>query len=412
MKQNWWTAIIFVILLSALLRQNTMLLIGVMLALVGGASHVWAHYCLHGVSYQRRFGRNKLFYGEESELFMEVVNAKPLPLAWLITVDEVPSELPLLSADVFRTGDPRRRILVNTLSLRWYERVTRRYRLRANQRGVWAFGPVQLSSGDIFGFSIQRRVVEEPQTVVVYPKIVSVAALGLPPMYPFGDDRTQRRLLDDPLRLMGSREYVPGDSYRHIHWKATARRQVLQTKLFEPSAKRPLAIFLNVRTAHFINDGIDPVLLEFGISVAASVAHWGWQQSLPVGLFTNSVVPVSKERIRLLPRSVPGQLQELLELLARTEEDGRWALNSIMKLEAPKLPYGSTVVVITPLLQDALLETLLDLAQRQYSVTLILLGNKRNLGREAAEVSVPGVQVFHLDDVERWHELDALVLAA
>lgn len=412
MKQTWWTAIIFVILLSALLRQNTMLLVGLMLALVGGASHIWAHYCLRGVAYQRRFSRNKLFYGEESELFMEVVNAKPLPLAWLITVDEIPSELQMVSGDIFRTGDPRRRILVNTLSLRWYERVTRRYRLRGSRRGAWAFGPVQLSSGDIFGFSIQRQVVEERQTVLVYPKIVPMAALGLPTMHPFGDYRTQRRLLDDPLRLMGTREYVSGDSYRHIHWKATARRQQLQTKLFEPSASRPLAIFLNLRTAHFINDGIDPLLLEFGISVAASVAQWGWQQALPIGLFTNSVIPASKERIRILPRSEPGQLHELLEALARTEEDGRWSLNSIVKLEAPQLRYGSSLVIITPLLHDALLETLLDLAQRQYSVTLILLGNRRNLGREAAEVVVPGVQIYCLDDVERWHELDALVLAA
>lgn len=412
MKQNWWPAITLVILLSALLRQNTLLLVGVMLALVGGASHVWAHYCLHGVTYQRRFSRSNLFFGEECDLFMEVVNAKPLPLAWLITVDEIPSELQLVSGDVFRTGDPRRRILVNTVSLRWYERVTRRYRLRATQRGVWSFGPVQLSSGDIFGFSIRRRVVEERQTVVVYPKVVAVAALGLPPMYPFGDERTPQRLLDDPLRLVGSREYVPGDSYRHIHWKATARRQVLQTKLFEPSANRPLAIFLDVRTAHFINEGIDPMLLEFGISVAASVAHWGWQQRLPIGLFTNSVVAASRERIRLVPRSAPGQLHEVLELLARTEEDGRWALNSVVRLEVPTLPYGSTVVVITPLLPEVLLETVLDLAQRQYSVTLILLGNRRNLGREVADLVVPGVQIFHLDNVEGWRELDALVLAA
>lgn len=412
MRQNWWTAIIFIILLSGLLRQNIMLLIGVMLALVGGASHLWAAYCLRGVTYQRRFARRKLFFGEDTNLFMEVVNAKPLPLAWLITVDEIPAALEMVSGDVFRIGDPRRRILVNTLSLRWYERVTRRYRLRGSQRGVWQFGPVQLSSGDIFGFSIERLAIEDRQELLVYPKIVPVAALGLPPMHPFGDERTQRRVLDDPLRLLGTREYVAGDSYRHIHWKATARRQQLQTKLFEPSASRPLAIFLNLRTAHFINEGVDPVLLEFGISVAASVAHWGWQQSQPVGLFTNSVLPLSNERIRILPRREPEQLHEILEALARTEEDGRWALNTVLKLEGRQLRYGSSIVVITPLLQDGLLQTLLDLVQRQYSVTLILLGSGRNLGRDVAEVVVPGGRVYHLGDVEGWRELDALVLAA
>ncbi|MEM7116786.1 MAG: DUF58 domain-containing protein [Chloroflexota bacterium] len=406
MSQNWWTSIILVLLLSALLGQNTLLLIGLLLSLVGGASHIWARYCLYGVTYQRRFGKNKLFIGEETELSMEVVNAKPLPLAWLITVDEFPSAFQMLVGEVFRTGNPRRRILVNTLSLRWYERVTRHYRMKAQRRGVWEFGPTQLSSGDVFGFSIKRRPLEEIQTIVVYPKLVPIAALGLPTMHPFGEFGTQRRVLEDPLRLMGTREYVTGDSYRHIHWKATARRQQLQTKVFEPSASRPLAIFLNLRTSQFIHDGIDPVALEFAISVAASIAHWGWQQDHAIGLYTNSVISESRERIHLRPRSEPEQLHAILEALARTEPDGRWTLNSVLKLEGQQLRPGTTIVAVTSIVYSQLTETLLELAQRQYSVTLIVVGK-----RVKTLPTIPGVQIYHLDRQEDWHELDALVLA-
>lgn len=406
MSKNWWTAIILIILLSAMLQQSTMLLLGLLLALVGGASYIWARYCLWGVSYQRRFSRTKLFFGEETDLAMEVVNAKPLPLAWLITVDEFPRALSMLQGQVYRTGNPKRRVLVNTLSLRWYERVTRHYRLQASQRGVWSFGPVQLSSGDIFGFSIQRHSLKESQTVVVYPKLVPIAKLGLPATNPFGDYRTRRRVLEDPLRLMGTREYVTGDSYRHIHWKATARRQQLQTKVFEPSASRPLAIFLNLRTSKFINEGIDPVTLEFSISVAASIAHWGWQNGLALGLYTNSVITESRERIRIRPRSEPEQLHELLEALARTEPDGRWSLNSILKLEGSQLRLGAAIIVITALISQELIETLLELAQRQFSVTLILIGRAPD-----PPLAIPDVQIYILDRMEAWHELDTLVLA-
>ena len=52
------------------------------------------------------------------------------------------SELPTVGAAFgARIG---RRLLVNLLSLRWYERVTRHYRLRAVQRGAWRVGPVEL----------------------------------------------------------------------------------------------------------------------------------------------------------------------------------------------------------------------------------------------------------------------------
>ena len=66
--------------------------------------------------------------------------------------------------------------------------------------------------------------MNEPETILVYPKVVSLTALGIPALRPFGDLTTSRRLVEDPMRLMGARPYASGDSYRHIHWKATAHR--------------------------------------------------------------------------------------------------------------------------------------------------------------------------------------------
>ena len=41
--------------------------------------------------------------------------------------------------------------------------------------------------------------------------------------------------LADPLRTVGVRDYHPEDSFRHLHWKATARAQQLQVRVFEPT---------------------------------------------------------------------------------------------------------------------------------------------------------------------------------
>jgi len=123
-----------------------------------------------GVSYRRRFGSIRLFYGEETDLYVEIANAKPLPLAWLRIDDEYPPEVELLATRLNRSYRPGRRLLVNLLSLRWYERVTRRYRLRGTQRGAWKFGPVGIESGDIFGLATRRETWQEPQMLLVYPR--------------------------------------------------------------------------------------------------------------------------------------------------------------------------------------------------------------------------------------------------
>jgi uncharacterized protein (DUF58 family) len=403
MSRFWWIVAGLVALVGVIQVNKLLLLMSLLLALIGGASHLWSRYCLTHVSYRRRIIPKRIFYGEEAHLLLETVNAKPLPLAWMRTSDGFPADVELLTGTLNRTLNPHRRLLVNTLSLRWYEQVTRRYRLRGVKRGAWVFGPAQIVSGDIFGLSVKRDVVEETDVLVVYPKTVPIHALGLPTLHPFGDFRTPHRLIQDPIRLTGAREYVPGDSFRHIHWKATAHRHVLQTKTFDPSASRPLAVFLNIRTSQQV--AVDRDLLELAITTAASIAHWGWEQDYPVGLYVNSILQPSRERIRIPPVTRPDRLNWILEALARVEVLGPWSMATILQVEATALPYGTAIVLISAILDDRLKRTLVDLRKREHGVTLITLGDAR------VDKPLPGVQTYHIGGGERWHELESLELA-
>jgi uncharacterized protein (DUF58 family) len=405
MRRGWWLVVGLVGVMGAVLHHNLLFLTSLLLALVGGTSLLWTHYCLAGVSYGRRFGSTHLFHGDETDLCIEIVNAKPLPLAWLRAIDDFPADVELMKGELYHSPAPRRRLLVNVLSLRWYERVTRRYRLRGVRRGAWQFGPVWIASGDIFGFSVERKALEGTHTVVVYPKIVSLTTLGLPKWHPFGDSRTPRRAVTDPLRLMGAREYLPGDSFRHIHWKATAHRRILQTKVFEPSASQPLAIFLNIRTSESITEGLDRVLQDFAITAVASIARWAWEERHPVGLFANSTVERGGERIRIQPSSHPDQFQQILEALARVEPFGPWTLAKVLQVEATTLRYGTTLIVVTPIINERLRRTLMELHRREYGVALVALGQAR------LEAPLPGLQYYHIGGREEWYELESLALA-
>lgn len=400
MNTRWYWIIGALALISVILRQELLFLMSIILALVAGASALWSRYCLVGVTYQRRFGSTRLYFGETIDLRMEITNAKPLPLAWLRVDDSIPTAMPLLSLQSEEDEPGERRQLVNVLSLRWYERVTRRYRVQGTQRGEWSFGPAQLRSGDLFGFNIQRAILEETDNIVVFPRLVPVTALGLPARYPFGDFRTPRRLVADPLRLMGVREYTQGDNFRDIHWKATARRQTLQTKVFEPSATRPVVIALNISTAEYYYQGFDVGLREYAITAAASLARQIWQAGQPLGLVCNAHAPRTSRYIHIPPRSHPGQLIQILTALARVNEGhGRWPLETLLPIEAGHLPHGTTIVVISAVITKKLEQTLIDLRRREYGVALVALGKAR------LSAPLPNIAYYHIGGEERWDEL-------
>lgn len=392
-------------LLSLILRNQLLFLVSIFLWLVLGAAYLWARYCLINLTYRRYLTTERIYQGEETDLRMEIVNAKALPLPWLRIDDRMPISLHVASQMVTEEADGTHRRLVTVLGLRWYERVIRRYRLRGLRRGLWSLGPAQLRSGDIFGFEIQRLVDEQPTQLLVYPRIVPVTALGLPARHPLGDLRNQRRVIEDPLRLMGVRDYVRGDNFRHIHWKASARSLDLQTKVFEPSASRPVALFLNISTAAHFNEGFDWHLREFGITATASLARQLWIDSETVGLFINTTMPGQMQHVRIGPRQHPEQIEQMLAALARIEEPrGRWPIERILQVEAPSLPYAATIVVITALLTPTLEQTLLDLRRREYVIVLLTLGDAH------PSVFLPNVQYQHLGGREEWFNLETLAV--
>lgn len=389
MSKFWWVVIGVIILLAVILRSSLLFTMGLILALLAAVSHYWARYCLVGVTYRRRFGATRLFYGEETDLLIEVTNAKPLPLAWLRCEDEIPAQLPLTPGTKVSRYVLGRRLLVNLFSLRWYERITRRYTVQGVRRGAWRYGPVQLVSGDIFGFAVKRQKLKLENSLLVYPRILPITVLGLPAQHPFGEFPSNRRVLEDPLRTMGAREYLPGDNYRHIHWKATARRRELQTKVFEPSSTRPLALFLDINTTQHYFEGVDPALREFAITVAASVARWAWENGEAVGLYSNGALPAGG-RVQVQPSSHPDQALRILEALARMLNVSRWPLDRVLEFESETLRYGTTIVAISAVVSNELRRALVDLRRRHFAVTLIEVGKVRSVE------AIPGIRIYHV----------------
>jgi uncharacterized protein (DUF58 family) len=421
--KSWWTFLGIMFVLSLALRAHpgpsaVLFFFATLLAVASGASVLWHRYCLHGVTYQRELRDQRIFCGEETELGIEVTNAKPLPLAWLLIRDTFPRDVSLLTGALQRRDGPGGNgvaapgsstfSLTDVLSLRWYERVQRTYRLRSEKRGVYAFGPADLTSGDIFGFGQKHLKVEALNRLVVYPKVLSVEELGLPPDLvrfekPGGEFAARRKVIEDPLRMATVREYVPGDSIRHIHWKNTARLNQLQTKVFDPSSSPVLVLLIDLQTVHnpygYIHE-----YLELIISAAASIAVHALTQRYAVGLYANGGPSGASYWTSVSPGRSPGQGVQILTALAPLSGFRLLPLYQLLRRAMPTLPYGSTALVITARPIEPILVSLLTLQDAGHPTVLLTVGDQ--------EPKVPAsFATFHLGGRDAWRRLETLELA-
>lgn len=163
------------------------------------------------------------------------------------------------------------------------------------------------------------------------------------------------------MLMSGVRPYVPGDSPRRIHWRASARTGELQTRIFEPSASPVAAIFLDTITFSHLWEGQNSSRLELLVVVAASMSRQLLDGRHQVGLYANAPVPAISRNIRISPGRRPGQLTRILESLSQLSPMYGDSIGRMISEEIVRLPWGASVVLITsqlgPDLQRALLRT-------------------------------------------------------
>jgi uncharacterized protein (DUF58 family) len=387
--RNWINLSVLLILMGLFLQDYAIFVLPVLLLVTIAAASWWNSRVLRQVTYECAMTRTRAFPGETVEIDIQVENAKALPVPWLRVEDDWPVELPVSEIGAPGITPSSTTSLTNVYSLRWYERVHRHYIVRAEQRGVFRLGPAHLRAGDVFGLFHNDRVLGSHARLTVYPRVLPLEELGLPPKEPLGDTRARYQLIEDPSRTMGARDFRPGDSFRHIHWPATARRQTLQTRVYEPTATLTAVICLNVATLAKPWQGILPDLLEDTIVMAASLAAYAAENRYAIGLIANGAVPRSDRSIRVMPGRAPNQLMHILELLAAVSGFATASMDKFLLNESPALPWGATLVVITGVITPELLATLRQLQSAGRRIVLISMGVE-------PPPQLPGVLIHHI----------------
>lgn len=354
-----------------------------------GVAYLWRERALVNVVYRRKLPYRRGFPGETLDLTLEIENRKLLPVSWLRAQDSWPRAIaPLDEQTLAPSHIPDQGFLTNLFSLRWFERARRRYQLKLRQRGIYAVGPARLTSGDLFGM-YEREQEHGPQDVItVFPELLPLGELGFPPEDPLGELRSRRRLFDDPQRPVGIREYHPEDSMRKVHWPATARTGRLQVKVHQPTSGQVLMACLNVSTFERTWQGVDSAVLEHMVRFAASLITQGIEDGHRVGIMANGCIARSDQPFRIAPGRTPGHLALLLEALAGVNPVVTTQFERYLMREAPRIPFGATLVVLTSVLPVELQETLLVLKRHERRIVVISFAKQ-------IPPSIPGIDILH-----------------
>jgi uncharacterized protein (DUF58 family) len=402
----WLFITIVLIIFAAILRQPTLLIVAVIFFLTSGIARLWSRYSLQRVEYQRKVSSKRVFFGESITLDISVTNRKFLPLPWLHIEEEIPEELTLLKGKTFASARPDRSVLSNFLSIGWYHRMTRRYPIKCSKRGIYFFGPTTIKSGDPFGFFRTQTTLESQDQLIVYPRILALEELGIPSRHPFGDLRVRRHLFEDPVLVMTTRDYVNGDPLKHIHWKATARSQNIQSRVFEHTTSVDLALFLDTRTVAdaYYWSLISPDFLETGVLAATAISSHAVKNDFKVGLYSNEYYFYSDRLIRLPPSNHPDQLKHILEALAQVKGFPALSMEKLLSKETRNLTWETTIVLITAVPTEGVISTLKRLKQAGRRVALV------TIGRRAPDVKIEGLLTYQVSEEVYSRQMEALSL--
>ncbi|MCX7669671.1 MAG: DUF58 domain-containing protein, partial [Anaerolineae bacterium] len=215
----------------------------------------WTGRSLPHLQVRRRF-TDHIFPGETTRVEIEVKNTSWWPVPWL-RLEESP---PLAAA----AGPAVRQVV----SLGPKERLTVHYDLIGRQRGYYPIGPTAMTVGDLFGFAEAQGRFEVLDHLTVYPRVIPLMHADLTSRSPHGSIASPQRIFADPTRVIGKREYRPGDPLRMIDWKSSAHTNTLQVKQYAPAVSLTSMIFLELSTRAYTTQ-LRYGASEWGIVVAA-----------------------------------------------------------------------------------------------------------------------------------------------
>lgn len=214
----------------------------------------------------------------------------------------------------------------------------------AHKRGIITVGPMTISRGDPIG--ILRREVAWPQVeqVFVHPVTVPIPSTSAGNIKDLEGSPT-KDIVSADLSFHAIRQYAPGDSRRHVHWKSTAKTGILMVRQYEETRRARVAVVLDLNLEEYANDDE----FEMAVSAAASLGVQGVRDGREVLVAVSNEIPeltrTTVLSIRTLPTLTPRTLLDAMSGVECSERALR--LETVTSLTVQTYPDLSIAFVVT-----------------------------------------------------------------
>ncbi|MEN8249292.1 MAG: DUF58 domain-containing protein [Bacteroidota bacterium] len=198
----------------------------------------------------------KLSNGDYNVAIIQLKSLFPFTTS-MVVIDEYPEQLQLRN----------KHFHLNNCKPNYRHDIT--YEFRPVNRGVYTFGDIHILVETSFGLVQKKFTVKASQDAAVYPSFIQLRKYAYFAIH----NRLDEIGIKNIRRLGASnefeqiRDYVQGDDFRKINWKATARKRELMVNEFqEERAQNIYCVIDTGRNMHMPFEGLS--LLEYAINAS------------------------------------------------------------------------------------------------------------------------------------------------
>jgi len=191
------------------------------------------------------------------------------------------------------------------------------YMVKPLQRGEYNFGAINIYVESPMKLVRRRYIINQEETVKVYPSYIQMRRYQLMAATNRLQESGAQRLrkLGQSMEFEQIKEYVRGDDYRNINWKATARRggDLMVNNFTDERSQQIYCVINKGRTMKMPFEGMS--LLDYSINAALVISNTALMKQDKAGLITfaenlDTFLPADKK---------PTQMNLLLEQLYRQQ---------------------------------------------------------------------------------------------
>ena len=249
-----------------------------------------------------RFCAPRFSNGDNNEVRLIIENFYPFGIN-IDIIDEIPV--------VFQ-----RRDILFKVKIKARGREVVKYMLRPTKRGEYDFGYIHLYITTTIGFVCRRKKCATPVDVAVYPSYIMLNQYEFMAIH---NNLTELGI--KKIRRIGHntefeyiKEYIKGDDYRTINWKASARRSYPMVNIYQD--ERSQQIYSIIDKGRIMQYSFrEMTLLDYAINASLVLSFVAIKKEDKAGLATfaedfETFIPAAKQA---------GQMQQILESLYRQQ---------------------------------------------------------------------------------------------